>query len=142
MTEKSSSTPDVANIQYAPIDVVRAFIRAWNDNDIDRAHEFMAEDIFYHNVPMQPIFGREAARAFCDSFGVGVRLFAHWEIVNIAASDDVVLTERVDSFSGLDGKTISVPLMGSFRVANSKIVEWRDYFDLATFERQLVGGSL
>jgi limonene-1,2-epoxide hydrolase len=27
--------------------------------------------------------------------------------------------------------------MGSFRIRDGRISEWRDYFDLATFERQL-----
>jgi len=119
------------------IQIVTEFIQAWNENDLDRAHELMTEDIYYHNIPMQPIQGRENARAFADSFGVGKRMLAHWEIVNIAERDDVVLTERIDSFTLEDGRKISVPLMGSFRIRDGLISEWRDYFDLATFERQL-----
>jgi limonene-1,2-epoxide hydrolase len=119
------------------IEIVTEFIQAWNDNDLDRAHELMTEDVFYHNIPMQPIRGRHNARAFADSFGVGKRMLAHWEIVNIAERGDIVLTERVDYFTLEDGRTISVPLMGSFRIRNGRISEWRDYFDLATFERQL-----
>ena len=119
------------------IEIVTEFIQAWNDNDLDHAHELMTEDVFYHNIPMQPIKGRENARAFADSFGVGKRMLAHWEIVNIAERDDIVLTERIDSFTLEDGRQISVPLMGSFRIRDGRISEWRDYFDLATFERQL-----
>jgi limonene-1,2-epoxide hydrolase len=119
------------------IEIVTEFIQAWNDNDLDRAHELMTEDVFYHNIPMQPIRGRHNARAFADSFGVGKRMLAHWEIVNIAERGDIVLTERVDYFTLEDGRMISVPLMGSFRIRNGRISEWRDYFDLATFERQL-----
>ena len=117
------------------IQIVTEFIQAWNDNDLDHAHELMTEDIFYHNIPMQPIKGRQNARAFADSFGVGRRMFAHWEIVNIAEGDGIVLTERIDSFTLEDGRKISVPLMGSFRIRDGLISEWRDYFDLATFER-------
>jgi limonene-1,2-epoxide hydrolase len=64
--------------------IVLEFIKAWNDNDIDRAHEFLAEKVFYHNIPMEPIICRDKARAFCDSFGLGVSMFADWRIVNIA----------------------------------------------------------
>jgi limonene-1,2-epoxide hydrolase len=119
------------------IQIVTEFIQAWNDNELDRAHGLMTEDVFYHNIPMQPIRGRDNARAFADSFGVGKRMFAHWEIVNIAEREDIVLTERIDSFTFADGRKISVPLMGSFRIRDGRISEWRDYFDLATFERQL-----
>jgi limonene-1,2-epoxide hydrolase len=117
--------------------IVLEFIKAWNDNDIDRAHEFLAENVFYHNIPMEPIIGRDKARAFCDSFGLGVSMFADWRIVNIAEQGDMVLTERIDSFTLADGRRISVPLMGSFKIKDGQITEWRDYFDLATFQRQL-----
>jgi limonene-1,2-epoxide hydrolase len=50
----------------------------------------------------------------------------------------MVLTERIDSFTLADGRRISVPLMGSFKIKDGQITEWRDYFDLATFQRQLV----
>jgi limonene-1,2-epoxide hydrolase len=95
------------------IQIVTEFIQAWNDNDLDRAHGLLTEDVSYHNIPVQPIHGRDNARAFADSFGVGKRMFAHWEIVNIAEREDMVLTERIDSFMFADGRKISVPLMGS-----------------------------
>lgn len=36
-----------------------------------------------------------------------------WELVNAAANANVVLTERVDNFV-INGKTVSVPVMGTF----------------------------
>jgi len=121
----------------SPMQTILDFIDAWNDNDMDRVHEFMAEDIFYHNVPMKPIVGRTAAREFADAFGVGSKMKADWQLVSIAENGEHVLTERIDSFINPEGKKISVPLMGSFRVRDGVITEWRDYFDLPTFERQL-----
>jgi limonene-1,2-epoxide hydrolase len=121
----------------SPMETVLDFIAAWNDNDMDRVRQFMAEDIFYHNVPMEPILGRAAAREFADAFGVGSTMKADWKIVNIAENGEYVLTERIDSFTTSEGKQISVPLMGSFRVRGGVITEWRDYFDLPTFERQI-----
>ena len=121
----------------SPMQTILDFIAAWNDNDMDRVHEFMAEDIFYHNVPMEPIVGRTAAREFADAFGVGSKMKADWRIVSIAENAEYVLTERIDSFTTPEGKKISVPLMGSFRVRDGLITEWRDYSDLPTFERQL-----
>jgi limonene-1,2-epoxide hydrolase len=121
----------------SPMQTILDFIDAWNDNDMDRVHAFMAEDIFYHNVPMEPIVGRTAAREFADAFGVGTKMKADWQLVSIAENGEHVLTERIDSFTNPEGKKISVPLMGSFRVRDGVITEWRDYFDLPTFERQL-----
>ncbi|MNL80422.1 Epoxide hydrolase EphG [compost metagenome] len=67
---------------------------------------------------------------------MGSRLTSSWKTVAIAAAGEVVLTERVDDFITEDGGRISIPLMGSFRVRNGEIVEWRDYFDLGDLTRQ------
>jgi limonene-1,2-epoxide hydrolase len=65
----------------SPMQTILDFIVAWNDNDMDRVHEFMAEDIFYHNVPMEPIMGRAAAREFADAFGVGSKMMADLKVI-------------------------------------------------------------
>ncbi|PZV38796.1 limonene-1,2-epoxide hydrolase family protein [Mesorhizobium kowhaii] len=117
--------------------IIEAFLDAWNENDVDRIHSFMSEDIAYHNIPMEPIHGRSAARAFAEAFGVGTTMKAEWELVHIAEQGDIVMTERIDSFIDPNGNRVTVPIMGVFRIRDGLISEWRDYFDLATFERQL-----
>jgi limonene-1,2-epoxide hydrolase len=64
-----------------------------------------------------------------------------WEIRHIAASGDVVLTERVDHFL-VGGTRVSVPCMGVFELRDGRIAAWRDYWDLGQFERQLPAPSL
>jgi len=49
---------------------------------------------------------------------------------------ETVLTERVDAFV-IDGREVRLLLMGVFNVHNDKITVWRDYFDLASYQRQL-----
>jgi limonene-1,2-epoxide hydrolase len=97
----------------------------------------MAEDIFYHNVPMAPITGREAARAMLK--GMGEMEAVNWELLAIAENGEVVMTERIDGFTFKGGKKIALPLMGIFRIRNGQIVEWKDYFDLGDFQRQMAG---
>ena len=46
------------------------------------------------------------------------------------------MTERIDDFV-VQGKAVSLPVMGTFEISGGKICRWRDYFDLATFENQL-----
>jgi limonene-1,2-epoxide hydrolase len=58
-----------------------------------------------------------------------------WEIVRMAETGNAVLTERVDRFT-INGKEVALPVMGTFELANGKITAWRDYFDLATWQRQ------
>jgi limonene-1,2-epoxide hydrolase len=119
------------------VQVVLTFIDCFNDNRIDDAMALLDEQIFYHNIPMEPMIGREAVNAFTRGFGIGARFKTEWTVTNIAGRDDVVLTERVDAFITADGSRIQVPLMGSFKVSDGLITEWRDYFDLADFENQL-----
>jgi limonene-1,2-epoxide hydrolase len=117
--------------------VVLRFIDHFNANRIDAALELLDENVFYHNIPMEPIRGREDVRAFTYGFGVGTAFRAEWQIVYMAAHGDVVLTERMDVFHAKGGGRIAIPLMGAFRVRDGFIAEWRDYFDLGDFTRQL-----
>jgi len=116
--------------------IVKDFIAAWNANDIDKACDMMAEDIFYHNVPMTPVTGREASRAMLKSMGPLTDV--NWELLAIAENGEVVMTERVDRMT-MGGKKVAIPLMGIFRIRNGEIYEWKDYFDLGDFQRQMAG---
>ncbi len=114
--------------------IVLDFIAAWNRMDWDAIADALAEDVFYHNIPMEPIEGRAAAKAFLTGMQpVGI----DWQVVAIAENGNKVLTERVDNFDLAGGKRLSVPVMGTFEIDNGKIKAWRDYFDLATFTRQM-----
>ena len=119
------------------IQIVKDFIQAWNDNDIDKACDMLAEDVFYHNIPMEPLNGREASRGMLK--GMGDMKAINWELLNIAENGDVVLTERVDGFTFADGKEVALPVMGTFKLVDGEITEWRDYFDLGDFQRQMAG---
>ena len=115
-------------------DRVTAFIDAFNRMDIDAAVDMLAESVVYHNIPMEPVNGREAARAFLKAMPglTGIE----WEVFNTAENGDTVLNEREDRFFMEGDKKIAVRVMGVFKVHNDEIVEWRDYFDLAEFQAQ------
>ena len=117
-------------------DIVMAFIQAWNDMDWDAVENAFAEDVFYHNIPMEPIEGRAAAGAFARGMQPQS---VNWEVLNIAENGNVVLTERVDNFVMADGKELSLPVMGTMVIEDGKIKVWRDYFDLGTFTAQMAG---
>lgn len=114
--------------------VVLDFIDAWNRMDWDAVVAALAEDVVYHNIPMEKIEGREAAAAFITGMQP-VSVF--WEMISIAENGNKVLTERVDNFDLPDGKKISLPVMGTFEIEDGQIKAWRDYFDLATFTSQM-----
>jgi limonene-1,2-epoxide hydrolase len=123
--------PDPA---LSPGEVVRSFIAAWNANDLEQVVAHLHPEVFYHNVPVDPILGREAVRAYL--FGKGGFEWVDWKLLALAETGNKVLTERIDDF-GIGGRDISLPLMGIFEIEGGLIRAWRDYFDLAMYRRQL-----
>ncbi|KQO52246.1 limonene-1,2-epoxide hydrolase [Methylobacterium sp. Leaf86] len=125
MTE---DTPEIA--------LVRLFFERISADRFDDAIDLLSEEVFYHNIPLPEIRGRENARSFHKTLGVGSRIRVDWQLLRIAQDGDTVLTERLDLFTAGNGNRITLPTMGSMRVIDGVITEWRDYFDLASFERQ------
>ncbi len=124
-------------MSQTPIEIAKTFFAHWSANRIDDALAMLSEDVLYDNVPFPNMVGRENVRKFHIDFGMGSTFKADWRIVNIAASGNVVLNERVDDFLHVSGKTITLPVMGTITVENGAITVWRDYFDPADIQQQL-----
>jgi limonene-1,2-epoxide hydrolase len=128
------------NQMESPIELVRRFCAAWsNDASAAELAAFFTDDAVYHNIPMEPVRGREAIANNFASFirpgAPGIETL-HLRVINIAANGPVVLTERVDSFK-LPGKSFELQVMGTFEVHDGKISAWRDYFDLNQFTSRM-----
>ncbi len=117
-----------------PERVVSEFCAAWSRRDIDELLGYFTDDAVYHNMPMAPVQGDDAIRAVFDFFVTPAETIA-WEIRHLAATGDVVLTERVDRFT-MSGKQIELPIAGVFEIRGGKLAAWRDYFDMTTWTRQ------
>ena len=115
------------------IDLVRKFCAAWEKGDIAAIAGFFTDDAIYHNMPIQPIQGKDAIKGVIEQFMAPFER-AEFIVTHIAAAGDVVLTERIDRFFG--AKTVELPVMGTFEIKGGKIAAWRDYFDLATWGKQ------
>ncbi len=118
-----------------PTDIVRRFCAAWGDGDVDTVMAFFTDDAVYHNIPVDPVTGKEAIQATIAGFTQGVERI-EFRVLNLVGDENVVLTERVDAFF-LPGRTIELPVMGTFEVRDGKIAVWRDYFDLNQFLSQM-----
>ncbi len=117
-----------------PQQTVEVFITAWNTGDMAGAFGLMADDIVWHNIPMEPAVGIAGCQALMGTFPPieGTEWITH----NIAANGNVVLTERTDKFL-IAGTWRAIRVMGTFEVnAEGKIAQWRDYFDMAEFQRE------
>jgi limonene-1,2-epoxide hydrolase len=121
------------------IDLIQAFCDEWGKGaSVDAIVGYFTDDAVYHNIPVDPVTGRDAIKSTIQMFTTGVDR-VEFRVHHIAAAGDVVLTERVDAFFFPD-KTIELPVMGTFEVRDGKIAAWRDYFDLNQYMSQLQGG--
>lgn len=117
-----------------PTEVVLSFVEAWNALDLEKILAHLHEDVVYHNMPVAPLHGRAAVRAYLESKWTFKRM--EWKVLAIAESGNKVLTERVDAFS-IGGNDVTLLLMGIFEIEGDRILAWRDYFDMAHYRRQL-----
>ena len=120
-----------------PIEIAKTFFAHWSADRMEEALAMLSDDVLYDNVPFPNIVGREGVRKFHIDFGFGTGFRAEFKVVNIAASGNVVLSERIDVFFHTSGGTITLPVMGTITVEEGMITVWRDYFDPTDFERQL-----
>src|SRR3546814_11819069 len=81
-----------------PLDIVTRFLSLVNRSLIDKAMDLLADNVFYHNVPLEPIVGRETVRAFTHALGMGTRLRPDWELLAIGW-----LADKLGRASGREG---------------------------------------
>ncbi len=109
--------------------VVRDFCAAASTRDPQVLRGFFSDDIVYHNMPMAPAEGLDAAMAVIEMF-VSMCDELEFEVHHLASDGTTVLTERTDRFT-IKGRSAPLPVMGAFQVVDGKITAWRDYFDMA-----------
>ena len=116
---------------HSPDELVTEFCKKWLTADPDELAGYFTEDAVYHNIPMEPVHGREAIREFIAGFTAGfdgIDFQVHRQI----SDGNVVMNERTDVMHRKDGGEIPLPVTGVFEVVDGRIAAWRDYFDLAT----------
>jgi limonene-1,2-epoxide hydrolase len=112
-----------------PDQVIREFAAAWGRGDVDAILDTFTEDAVYHNIPMDPLSGKDEIRTFLDSFvNDGIDFEIHHQIVD----GNIVMNERTDTLP-MGETTVALKVMGIFELEGDKIKGWRDYFDMAPF---------
>ncbi len=121
-------------------EIVRTFCAEWDAPrpNAEAMAAYFTEDAVYHNIPMDPIVGKENIRNALGGMA-GTMTSKGWDVLHLVVGGDVVMTERIDKFDA-DTNQIALPVMGVFELRDGKIAAWRDYFDLATFQKQMSGG--
>lgn len=91
----------------------------------------------WDNVPSAPARGKQAIREMTHGFMKGASAFGV-KILKSVHEGNVVFNSRVDTITMKNGKKAEVPVAGMFELDDAgKIKVWRDYFDLATFTKQV-----
>ena len=115
--------------------VIRAFLAAWSRLDAHELAGYFTEDAVYHNMPTSAAVGRAEVEARIARF-IGGWTATQWEGGNLASNGDVVIVERVDRTTA-GARQVDLPCTGVFVMRDGKIAVWRDYFDLATYQRAM-----
>ncbi len=116
-------------------EVVRQFINDWSRLDAARLADYFTEDGIYHNMPIEPVQGRENIEQFIAGFMQGWTE-THWKIVNLVEQNGVVYCERLDCTKTQSGN-VDLPCVGIFHLKAGKISLWRDYFDMGSYVKAI-----
>jgi limonene-1,2-epoxide hydrolase len=117
--------------------VVSDVLAAWTRLNVDEIMGYFADDAVWDNVPMKPAKGQAAIREMTQSFLKDTTTFSA-KILRVVHAGNVVVNERVDTVTMKNGKKADIPVAGVFEIDDAgQIKVWRDYFDIATFTKQL-----
>jgi limonene-1,2-epoxide hydrolase len=118
-----------------PADVVRGLFDAITRMDPDELCSYFTPDAVFVNGASFTLRGQAELRDFFEELRGRVQS-NEFEVLHLAVTGDVVLTERIDRVV-VDGREIVLPIMGTLEVRDGRVAAWRDYFDrgLSGFQR-------
>lgn len=121
--------------RMTPTEIVQLFIAAVERKDLDAAINLLTEDVRYENMPIEPIIGRDAVRATLAAF-LEPASEVDWPVLRQVSDGNCVINERLDRFKIGEG-WLELAVAGVFEVEDGQITLWRDYFDMASYQRQM-----
>lgn len=116
-------------------EIIEEFISAWSNLNPQELASYFTEDGTYHNMPIDPISGRDNVEKFIAGF-IAQWTSTQWDIISIVSSGNTVVAERLDKIQ-IEGKPVNLPCTGVFEMEDGKIKIWRDYFDMQTYVNAL-----
>jgi len=119
--------------------ITRTMITAWRGKDLEGMLVHIDDDIVWHShVGSPPIVGKAAMREFAIKLTAQMNDIK-WRIFETATNGNRVFLEGVDDFVTSEGRRVVQPYAGILAFKGARIVEWRDYFDRALFDRLKAG---
>jgi limonene-1,2-epoxide hydrolase len=108
-----------------PEQIVRVFLERLAAADIDGTLELLDPEVVWKNTGMPAFKGERVRGMLRDMKQRGIGFGVQWH--HVAASGDVVLTDRTDVIRAGPWET-SFRVRGTFEVRNGLIVLWDDSF--------------
>jgi limonene-1,2-epoxide hydrolase len=119
--------------------IARKLIIAWRARDLEGMLAHIDDDIAWHShVGSPPILGKAAMREFASKLTAQMNDIK-WRIFETATNGNRVFLEGVDDFVTSEGRRVVQPYAGILVFKGPRVVEWRDYFDRALFDRLKAG---
>jgi limonene-1,2-epoxide hydrolase len=115
-------------------ELITEFCKLWAAPDPTEMAGFFTEDAIYHNIPMEPVRGREAIQEFIAGFVAGFEGI-DFNVHRQVSAGNLVMNERTDVLRRQNGADIELPVMGVFEIQDGRIAAWRDYFDMAAITK-------
>lgn len=118
--------------------VVEAFLKAQDKRDLDLMCSMVAEDITYINEPHEEKRHIRSKTMFRKAFQGSPCIWAekaHLEVRRMSCDGDTVYLERLDQFL-IDGKWLTIPILGYIVVENGKVKYWKDYWCYKKYKEQ------
>ena len=110
---------------------VRAFLKGWDDLDVDQCMAQITDDMCYLNQPLEAIRGRENVRKMIASIFAPAKRVS-FKLIQVFGHGNQVITERLDQWdwNGSGTWQLKLPVCGMFELTeDGKIREWREYYD-------------
>ncbi len=120
--------------------VVVEFFRAFDRLDLEGSLSYLTEDCVHDDKPVGIHRGKEEIRRFFAPQMKDLKSFRA-ELKETLSVGDLVMNERVDWIELQGGKKAALPVMGAFEIRAGKIAVWRDYYDMASFHKQISGSK-
>ncbi len=112
----------------SPLEVVEAFLDAFETMDMEAGLALVAEDCEYTNVPLGTVRGHAGILEVLGPFSVPIER-NEFIIHRNAEAGPIVFVERLDRHLLKTGEWRELAVTGVFEVHDGLITVWRDYFD-------------
>ncbi len=119
---------------FNPAQFATDFCNSLLAGDMAKTCSFLADDVYYHNMPWDPVTGHAAVRKLLDPLVQAPNnSLRKMDIQYTTCTGNVVMNARTETWERRNVR-VELPVAGVFVIENRLITRWLDYWDLKTIE--------